>query len=139
MTAHSGGTRAQVLGCLAVLWGLTALRMVTDPPAYAGLFLEHAPGWLRAVPWGAGAVVAGVAMWWRWLDPTAWGALYAAPFLWFCAYLIGWGFGTGPLSIGAASGLLILYGALVFLINRCAKGLDRLPRGTAPTAESGRP
>lgn len=124
MTAHSGGTRAQVLFALGLIWALTAIGILTSPGT-RNLAIPHErlPLWLRFLVWAVPAAVALTAVWWRRIDPTAWGLLWVPPAERCASFLIAWlfmGYGPGWRSV-------LVYGAIIFLINRCAKGLDRLP------------
>lgn len=142
MTAeHSNGTRSQVLFTLGLMWVALAIGLTQAPqPRIEPLLHTHIPLPCRVILWGAPGGVALLAVWWRRLDRTAWGLLLVPPFERFISFLLGWGLGYSQGWIGA-----LIYGALVFLVNRCAKGLDRPPSpiplkevpSEAGTADSG--
>lgn len=126
MTEHSRGTRSQVLGALAVIWLLTAVGLATkSQPKIHGLIHTEVPHELRAAIWAVPGLYGLVAVWWRRADATAWALLLIPPLERFVSYLIGWGFGLGEYRQGWSG--VLLYATIMFLINRCAKGLDRPP------------
>lgn len=120
------GTRSQALLALAIIWALTAVRLMVTPPddRNPALFHTQFPVELRAAVWGIPALVAAVAAFWRRWDQTAWWVVIVPPTERLTSFLIGWALlGAGNRALGG----VLLYGALTFLINRCAKGLDRPP------------
>lgn len=125
-TEHSRGTRSQVLFALGLIWILTAIGLATkDPERIRGLIHTEVPHEVRAAIWGVPGLFALGAVWWRRADATAWALLLVPPLERFVSYLIGWGFGLGLYRPGWSG--VLLYAAVMFLINRCAKGLDRPP------------
>lgn len=144
MAEHSNGTRRQVLGTLGVIWVAIGVGITQVPQERnAALLHTQLPTPARVVLWVLPGAYALLAARWSQLDRTAWGLLLVPPFERFCSYLIGWGFGFNTYRPGWLGALV--YGALVFLVNRCAKGLDRPPTpisleevpSEAGTADSG--
>lgn len=126
MPDHSKGTRRQVLFALGLIWVLTAVALLTDPQdKVPGLLHTHMPAEARATVWAVPGLFALVAVWWRSKDATAWALLFIPPLERFVSFLIGWGFGLGAVPSGWQG--VLLYATVMFLINRCAKGLDRPP------------
>lgn len=126
MTDHSRGTRRQVLFALGLIWILTAVALITDQQEKVpGLLHTYLPHQIRAAVWAVPGLFALVAVWWRSRDATAWALLLVPPLERFVSFLIGWGFGLGAYPAGWQG--VLLYATVMFLINRCAKGLDRPP------------
>lgn len=126
MTDHSRGTRSQVLFALGLIWVLTAIALATDPqPKVPGLVHTYMPHVARALIWGLPGLFALVAVWWRRVDATAWALLLIPPLERFVSFFFGWLFGFGQYPAGWSG--VLLYATVMFLINRCAKGLDRPP------------
>lgn len=123
MADHSKGTRRQVLGTLGLMWVAIAVGLTQTPqPRVEALLHTHIPLPCRVVLWGVPGAVAILAVWWQRLDRTAWGLLLVPPVERAGSFLLGWALGYPAGWIGA-----LIYAALVFLVNRCAKGLDRPP------------
>lgn len=131
MADHSRGTRRQVLAALAIIWLLTAVGLLTDPQEkIPGLLHTYMPHEIRAAVWALPGLFGLVAVWWRRADAVAWGLLMVPPLERFVSFLFGWWFGFGAYPAGWTG--VLLYATVMFLINRCAKGLDRPPTPLVP-------
>lgn len=135
MTERAESNRRQVLFTLGLLWALTALGIVmaTTKP---NLLIPHErlPEQIRFGVWFVPAVVAWLGVWVRRIDGIAWTVLVLPPLERFASYtwawvdsLTDWWLWDHSPGIGTAWRSAVVYAAIIYLIVKCAAGLDRLP------------
>ena len=121
------GNRGAVLVILGVVWlvmGTVVHPRVSDPTSDVPkpvLLHERLPLWMTLLLWTLPGAIAIVAAFWKRLDPNGWGLLFVGPAVRLASYFWGWVTDVYP----AGWRGFIIWGAVAFLINRCAAGLDR--------------
>jgi hypothetical protein len=113
------GNRGVVLAVLGLIWVI--LGTTVSEHERPTLIHERMPLWSAVLIWsvpGAFAIIATVR---HRMDPTAWGLLIIGPTVRLVSY--GWGWVTGAYPDGWRG--LVVWAAVVVLVNRCAAGLDR--------------
>lgn len=114
--------RPVVLAMIGLVWILTGLGRIQEPLTNLPESLVR-PGIIGAV-WIAGGVVALAAVYLRRLDVAAWSVLTGIALGQVVSYTGGWILGSAPTGWRGA----LAWAAITVLLNRCAAGLDRLPR-----------
>lgn len=135
MTVRAESNRRQVLFLLGLLWLLTAVGIATTNAEPNRLIPhERLPVEVRCAVWALPALVAWAGVWVRSIDGVAWTALCIPPlerfasFAWaWIDHLTDWWLWSHSPGIASASRSALVYGAIVYLIIKCAAGLDRLP------------
>lgn len=135
MTVRAESNRRQVLFLLGLLWLLTAVGIATATTEPNKLIPhERLPVEVRCAVWAVPALVAWAGVWVRRIDGIAWTALCIPPlercssFTWaYVDSLTNWWWWSHSAGIASASRSALVYAAIVYLIIKCAAGLDRLP------------